>query len=349
MKYVLAEYADPGNYTASSKARDDVVRILKNEGAVYLPLFHAKSGHLNAALSMARSCVSLWGKIEKGDEIFVQYPYNPQIVNAVLIRMLSRAAGRKKARLCVIVHDINSFRYTAGQERGDRMAREALLLNRADLIVVHNPKMTELLRSCGCTAKMSSLGFFDYLYQGDFADAAYSAAPRVAVAGNLSAEKSGYLYDLPEMNVFFELYGVNYDERLQKSKNVTYHGAFSPDKLIENMAGTYGLVWDGPSRDTCAGSYGAYLRYNSPHKFSLYIAAGMPVIVWEGSALADTVEKLGIGITISKLDDIYDAAAKISMEEYEIMRRHTEEQSYFVRGGRKLKAAITCNRAAVCL
>ena len=34
-------------------------------------------------------------------------------------------------------------------------------------------------------------------------------------------------------------------------------------------------MWDGPSPDTCAGVYGAYLRYNNPHKTSLYLAAGL--------------------------------------------------------------------------
>lgn len=61
-----------------------------------------------------------------------------------------------------------------------------------------------------------------------------------------------------------------------------WHGSFKPEESPEHLQG----VWDGDSVDTCAGNTGAYLRYNNPHKTSLYLACGMPVIVWKEAAIA---------------------------------------------------------------
>ena len=50
------------------------------------------------------------------------------------------------------------------------------------------------------------------------------------------------------------------------------------------MEGSFGLVWDGISVETCAGVYGEYLKVNNPHKTSLYLASGIPVIIWKEAA-----------------------------------------------------------------
>ena len=57
------------------------------------------------------------------------------------------------------------------------------------------------------------------------------------------------------------------------------------------MEGNWGLVWDGNSIDTCSGNFGEYLRLNAPFKFSLYLAAKRPVVVWRESAMAEYVRK----------------------------------------------------------
>ena len=65
------------------------------------------------------------------------------------------------------------------------------------------------------------------------------------------------------------------------------------------------MVWDGnyDESDEDKG-YKKYTRYNSPHKVSCYLVAGLPVIVWRKSAVASFVQKNNIGYVISNLDDI---------------------------------------------
>ena len=87
------------------------------------------------------------------------------------------------------------------------------------------------------------------------------------------------------------------------------------DDFIANAPGDYGLVWDGDSLNTCSGHFGEYLRWNSPHKASFYLRAGLPLIVWRCSALAPIVKELGVGILIDRIEDIDRRLSAITPEE----------------------------------
>ena len=100
------------------------------------------------------------------------------------------------------------------------------------------------------------------------------------------------------------LYGINYDEQNITSLNVEYKGAFLPNEIPSKLEGSFGLVWDGDSTDGCNGASGDYIRYNNPHKLSLYISSCLPVIVWSQAAIADFVRQHNIGFCVDKLIDI---------------------------------------------
>ena len=102
---------------------------------------------------------------------------------------------------------------------------------------------------------------------------------------------------------------------------ITYGGAFQADDLIDHMDGSYGLLWDGPSPDTCAGPYGSYMRVNTPHRISLFLACGIPVIVWDQSAMAPLVLEHGIGFAVSSLGEISAKRMEISAEQYSEMAK----------------------------
>ena len=88
------------------------------------------------------------------------------------------------------------------------------------------------------------------------------------------------------------------------------------------------------------GSYGEYLRYNNPHKTSLYLTACIPVIVWKESAMADFVLKNKLGITVEKLEDIGRKISEITEEEYREMIQNTVKISNRLKTGEYLKKAI---------
>ena len=88
------------------------------------------------------------------------------------------------------------------------------------------------------------------------------------------------------------------------------------------MNGRWGLIWDGISIESCDGNYGNYLRINNPHKMSLYMAAGLPVIVWTESALAEFVSKYNVGIIVNSLVDLSGKLASISEKQYMEMKNN---------------------------
>ena len=60
-------------------------------------------------------------------------------------------------------------------------------------------------------------------------------------------------------------------------------------------------------------------------KFSLYIAAGLPVIVWSKAAIAEVVRKNNIGIVVDNLYKLSDVLKKISDEEYLMMCKNVKK------------------------
>lgn len=95
--------------------------------------------------------------------------------------------------------------------------------------------------------------------------------------------KSRYIYEFGSLankssKLQINAYGNHFDQS-KAEKALCYKGSFHPDVLPGILEGDFGLVWDGISAQSCIGNTGEYLKYNDPHKTSLYIASGIPVIV----------------------------------------------------------------------
>jgi hypothetical protein len=167
---------------------------------------------------------------------------------------------------------------------------------------------------------------------------------KIMYAGNLSHKKATYIYD-DKLGSYknFELclYGQYLEaEKLKCSKTISYKGAFNPDspRLEENYQ--FGLIWEGTSLQSCEGSFGNYIRYNNPHKFSLYIALGLPVIVWKEAAIASLVTKHNIGFTISDFDELEVISKNINNVTYNEYVQNIDKIAEKVRSGLFLETAI---------
>ena len=319
MNVVLCEYAEKREFTAGNKARTDTVRILKSQGYRHIPLFRSKNKKIIVLFQM------MWGSIRtiisanKDDVVFLQYPYYPSIVNKTLFRVLRAGRVLKKYKIELLLHDVVGLR--SGSDAEQVLSQEVNEFNHFDKVICHNEKMRSALKDAGCKVELTTLGPFDYLVEKNKIPSMKSgddSGLSVVIAGNLSEEKCGYVYKLNELsNVEFRLYGIGYTGK--SDENITYEGKFDPEELVKVLKGKFGLVWDGDSLETCDGIYGNYLRYNNPHKFSLYLAAGIPLIVWNQSALADYVKKYNLGICIDSLYDLNDF--NINSEIYEDMKK----------------------------
>jgi galactofuranose transferase len=288
-----------------------------------------------------RATKSVFDQLGAGDELVIQFPI---IHHTFFISRLIKQAQKRGAKFYLLIHDVETLRHAAGSEVKFRHKvrnyfQEKKALMSVDGIIVHNDIMKKVLVSQGVPAdKMVSLEIFDYLIPNFEEKTAPQKDQPIIVAGNLNPTKSGYLYNLPEQPAY-NLYGVGYDES-RALKNTSYFGSFMPDNLPTALEGSFGLVWDGDSSETCQGSYGNYLRFNNSHKASLYLASGFPVVVWKESALAHFILEKSCGIAVASLHDLEAALENLTEKEYADLSENARRIGKDLREGYYLRSAL---------
>ena len=334
---ILIDIMNENNFDAGTKARNDVRNILSSMGFQTVVLFNRTHNNIKRIIEIINASQIIGKTIKNKDLIVLQYPYQPKVMQ-LLINRINRIRKKTKCTFVILIHDVLYLRNENNSKNSiDLQATEVKFFNEADAVIVHNHAMKEELSSAGVSAKMFELGIFDYLYCGEPAFITHSAKTTIVFAGNLSPEKSGFIYKYNETGlVAFNLYGTKPDNL---NSCFEYKGSYSPENLIEALEGNYGLVWDGPSPDSCIGNYGNYLRYNNPHKLSLYIAAGLPVVVWKESALADYVVDNSLGVTISSLSELPRIPNPNSMA-YQYLLQGVRELQSKLQSGEMLKSVI---------
>ena len=268
--------------------------------------------------------------------VYVQYPlYMRDLYKTILYK------GQKK-RGIAIIHDLDCLRY---KNRIKEIKKEIYFLNQFSGIIAHNEKMIAWLKEQGCTVPMTSLELFDYYTKTNIIEVEnleIKLPYKVSFAGNLSKEKSEFIYkikNLDNKNILWNLFGINYEDAV--SDNIVYKGSFDPDNIPDDLCNShFGLVWDGDSIKTCQGDIGEYQRYNNPHKCSLYLAAGIPVIVWEDAAIATFVKENNVGICIKSLEELDSILARLKESEYILLKKNAIELSKKVRSGYFIHNAI---------
>lgn len=332
---------------AGSKARRDVADILIGLGWEACPV-HPIKVRVNVSylerIRMALVFQKDWKRVEKtiqsGDELLIQYPLDMYPKVSMLALRQIQKLKQKNVRIGMLIHDLDSLRNRNPEERAWYQGAEEKFLSQADYIIAHNKKMTAYLKSCKMTQPIYSLGLFDYLVDSQMSAAEKkNSAEGIVIAGNLAPEKAGYVYQLGSVDARFQLYGPNVQEE-KLGKNMDYKGSFPPDKLPEILEGKFGLVWDGDSLNGCGGEFGEYVKYNNPHKASLYLACGLPVIVWKEAAVADFVEKYQAGITVNSLEEISGEMANMTEEKYQVLKGKVSEIAEKLRTGEMLKETM---------
>lgn len=265
----------------------------------------------------------------------------------------------KRLNFIVIIHDLESLLFASDQTKSagykqHTLKNELNTLKYAKIVISHNAAMTKKLIELGVDAqKIIDLEIFDYLpshqksgqKKGQKKTLDIHFGSDIIIAGNLGPEKSPYISKLHSIKgANFNLYGFNLNQSCL-SDNVKYFGNFTPEELLKNLSGSFGLIWDGTDIKTCKGHTGNYLRYNNPHKTSLYLSAGLPVIIWQSAALADFVKFHQIGFTIQSLTELPEKLAQITPADYDRMRKNAKIIGKQLNSGFFTKAALEKSRA----
>lgn len=321
--------------SAGSKAKTDIERIMEDMGFRNVGLSqtscHNRLLHFLLNLSgvlKAPFC------LHRGDTLVLQYPLKKYY------NFVCNMAHCRGAKVVTVIHDLGSFR-----RKALTVAEETDRLNHSDYVIAHNRHMEAWLRDNGCRTRLGSLGIFDYLSDTSANGKTSPAEPwTVVYAGGLSHRKNSFLYEwgagISEYRV--RLYGNGFSKETAKgSDKFDEMGFVRSDELIETAEGHFGLVWDGTSTDACEGDFGEYLRYNNPHKTSLYIRCHLPVIIWRHAALADFVQQHGIGICVDSLSELDTVLSALTSEQYAGMRKNVIAMDRLVSTGHFFRTAVS--------
>jgi hypothetical protein len=340
MKYQLRMYyADAVNESAGPKATRDCSAILSEMGYQHFDVpIYSNSHPLRNLCMLLQRFGHLFLSLRTRDRVLLQYPLLG--VNRWL-QYFARLLRSRHCQLICLVHDLDALR----QLHHDwSLSEEVARLNAFELVIVHNENMKELLQAHGLKADTRCLGLFDYLLPGQnlpdpqLQNAVGTAYSRIAFAGNLG--KSVFLSKLDQVeDLRFVLYGPGFDT-LQASTNLEWAGSFDADVLPAKLQADFGLVWDGESIDACTGFLGQYLKYNNPHKASLYLLAGLPIIAPRSSAIGDFIRTHGIGITVDALTDLPVILGRMQHADYQSMKAAIGPVALKIASGVFLKQAL---------
>lgn len=318
--------------SALGKARDDVNRTLKDCGYdVEVILCKQYPVPFLSNLMGLLKNIAMILRHPLGTEYIVQYPVSSKVIFPWVLR-LQRMLGNK---VTILIHDIQSERYHRD------LTPDLRVFRLANKIITHTEAMSRWIHEHGVTTPTVATQLFDYYTDDDFRskDDLMKRKKEIVFAGYL--KKSSFFaplsaYDFKDLT--FNLYG-KVDEGFQVSGQIHYCGVFESNHTA-TVSGGWGLVWDGTSIDTCEGDLGAYLRLIASHKLSLYLAMGIPVIVWKESAEAEFITREGLGISVASLKELPERISAITDEEYSRMLDRCRAQGEILRRGGRLKKCI---------
>lgn len=345
MDKIVVDYVYKNYYSARSKAREDVNRIAKNNG--FTPFLintrttteQSASHHspISKLFYNIRKLFILFHSvlsIKRGTLVLFQYPFAP--FGEFFTFFFCNCLKKKKCHLVILVHDLVHYRETEVFDK-----TEIKTLNTASELIVHTLKMQQLFKENGVDRPCRLLWLFDYLTDEVPGEIRYQEGTHsVAFAGAL--DKSVFLKKLRDVNytsVQFHLYGGQPSDTDEFPEWMKYIGRFSPEN-VTMLTEEWGLAWDGSGIESLQGVIGNYLKYISPHKVSLYIAAGIPVIISKESALADYIEKNNLGITINSLPEIEEKLLRLQKDEVTTIRNSVIAMSERLRKGEMLSSLI---------
>lgn len=314
-KYYLAEAYDNTQFNAAV-VRKDNEKILLAKGFQALQFRDTTEGSRLIKMKRLVKTLQMAFSIPRNSVVVFHFP-----LLAIAYKWLLRILNWRGIRTVALIIDLDGIR----DKDEVLFKKEINLLQQFSFIIGHNEAMNKKLRQYLPAATIFSIDVFDYPLSGSLQPRQLSAS--ACYAGNIA--KAGFVYSLGMVKgCRFYVYGAGYDAAKNQQAFV-HKGIIQPAELPSALDGSFGLVWDGDHLEQCD----EYLRWNNPHKFSLYLAAGLPVIVWRESALADFVQQQHIGFTINSISEIPGKIKAISAIEYETMNRQAMQLGEKIRQG----------------
>lgn len=323
-----------GTGSAGNKAKTDNEDTLATAGAKNLGL--RRTLYRNKVVTFfldLMGIVKFSCSVRKNDIVLLQYPVKKYF------SFICNIAHLKNAQTIALIHDLGSFR-----RKKLTTKKEIDRLMHADYVIASNGTMRQWLQDQGYCHPVGELGLFDYRSAAENVYTSLQPQPtRIVYAGGLAMRKNAFLLKMAQLPRAYEMHIFGNSDGLpglDACGQVTLHPFMAADDFIHTIDAHYGLVWDGDSIDSCTGDFGEYLRYNSPHKASFYLRAGLPIIIWEEAAIAPIVVREGAGFSIKSLLEIDNKLRSITHEQYNQMRSNAKRVARQLNSGSYLLNAV---------
>lgn len=275
---------------------------------------------------------AILGAIQPGDLVVVQFPmwthlnFQSEFFDAIL--------AIESVRMVALIHDIPTWMFTKGEEEYDRTNDFWLnQLKKFDLLIVANEKGAHKLQEDGVNVPMIPMQLWDYFYSGPrqekkFRKKLYYVGGRDIIDTTYRASTPLYIYD------------KHVEKKVLESGSVTWLGRKPSDEIVSALDGGFGVVVTENLIEKSNMNFVYYNQFNNPTKLSMYLAAGLPVIVSSKTYHAQLVKKHGIGLVVDDLNNMDAIFSSMTAQDYQKLVDNVKKWQEAVSEGFFIKRAL---------
>lgn len=329
MNYMVCKWISDEN-NAASKATNDVNKAFNEVGGELIELWSHNNKLIRNFEEIVSYCM-LARKVTDLDNIIIQWPLYS-------IKPLTDESflNLPHHKIICFIQDIESYRYHP--DNYIEIKKDINYLNKFDAVIAHNHGMIDFLRQNGLTTNIVDWQICDYIIDERNIRETQCDKYDLCFIGNL--QRSKFLgINSSRFKTHINLYSQSCAD-ITMTPQLSYKGAYIPNDNCCILEGSFGLIWEGSSLDSCEGALGNYMRINNPNRLSLFLANDMPVITWKKAGLAKFIETNQVGFTVDSLSEIDYILSKMSRSKYLEILCNVKRIGKQIRNGFFAKQAI---------
>ena len=243
--------------------------------------------------------------------------------------------GYRELKKIFFIHDVPPL---MEKKLFGELDRYIAFYNRADLIILPSQNMADYLKERGLTVKKIVI---QRMWDSPV-DIDLTIMPkfrkRMNFAANVVMYPRPFIQNWNSREVELAVTAEPGNYTWADNKNIHYLGWFNNESALADAlrrSGGFGLLWhDDPV-------WIEYMKRNACCKLSTYLSAGLPVIVHNSVAEADTIRRKGLGLTVDSMDEAVEQVRCMTEERYNRMAQDADSFGNLVRQGYFAKKLLT--------
>lgn len=303
-------------------AQNKVAKIARDLGfyEIGVYFFDTKS---DSTSELARRMDGMIASVSQGDVLIAQFPtWNSVEYDDALMTRLCFYGNK----VIIFVHDIIPLMFPSNRYL---LPKVIATLNRAALLILPSQAMYNLLVSEGLTVQ-------NYLIQElwDYETEIPVQSPRYQNLIHFPGNPSKFPFT--KAWNFDSRLRIYSEEDVKISSNKVEKINFLPTELLiaELSKGGFGIIWE-------ALDGMEYLSLCCSYKLSIFIAAGIPVIVRRGIANQAELEEKGVIIVVDSLEEAAAIVTHMSSELYDSYCQNVRKLAKVIRNGWVTRQLLT--------